>query len=1680
MRNRFKLAIALLLVGLILAVTGRHRLPLHPPAAEPDAPGHPAPTPARPLPAPPAPLMTPLLPDPTQAALSATDTVLVASTETRLPDGTLRRVRILKTPFKYPLWREESLLQPGDATHPDAVRSCQLMIADHAVVALHTPADGAALAARAAQLGLSLRRALHTPGRYLVSTPDPSPEALPRLLALLRQDPALIRYAEPDYVVHALDTVPNDPMFSALWGLRNSGRPGSDISATRAWDLATGGTQAVVAVIDTGIAYTHPDLAVNIWSNTAESANGLDDDGNGFIDDVRGWNFVADNNNPMDDHSHGTHCAGTIGALGNNALGVAGVNWTCRIIPLKFLDASGNGVDSDAADALHYVAELRRRGVNIRLTSNSWGGGDYTTALRDAIAENASLGILFAAAAGNNGLDNDQYAFYPASYGESNMLVVAATDSNDSLAYFSNYGAASVDLAAPGVTILSTVLNNTYGYKSGTSMATPHVAGVATLLFNAWPSAPADAVRDALRRGVDPVPSLAGLTLTGGRLNALKSLQRLFRIVHTPLEDQFITNADYAVTADIGPACFLATNSLPILYWNADGSTNYNALPLARLDLSHFQAAIPCQPRGSLVQYWIKAPSTLLPAVTFPTNAPALVCQFHVTPPSTLTVSGVPDLIGAISPPYGTQTYPSGKVFQAWAPLATPPSNGMRWACAGWTGTGSVPATGSTNTVAFTLSADSSLTWQWRREYALTQTNAYTAALNRTTWWPEHSLAQTLTADVALVAGGSNLMFTGWTLDGARQPDATHPASNPALGITMDQPHLARACYLADTLDADTNAISDWWESFFFGAAGINPDADPDGDGFSNRAEFLDRTDPTDPASRPTPPAILHTPLASPQPHPAPFEVVAIITDNFKVASTLFCWTRNGGPPVTNVMQNISNTCYRTSLPAPGTNTDQFQYWIMASDLLATRTNGPNTVIPSYPVTCVAPQVYRPLMAPAISSNLTLVITNSGTAPLFAEARILPGGLACDMEAGTSDWTHSGTNDLWTLSTNRSRSGSTAWYCGNPATHVYASNMKARLDTPPVYLTAGATLTFSHWIQSELDGQFWRPDWHANSCWDGGLVELSTNNGATFFTLTPVGGYPNLISGYYASPWPDQTPCYAGTGAWTQATFDLASFTDKVVIVRFEFGSDENTEEEGWYIDDVTLSPTTGPPGWLSLVSPAVTANAAMVSSLPFVHLDTGGIPTGDRRAALWLTSNDPLTPNTSLPLHLRVRSPGRLAWQQAAQTSTDGTGIVSFRSQASDADGDPCSLELQWSGGDGVWSNLWLASLGASQGSVSWSNIPLPFISNILTTAGGSLQTNQLSGTWTTLRPGYGPLFTTSAMIRGRLSDPLLTGDWTTCQPFMVDNELPPTPTHFLSLVHRTNTWSMNPVMNLRWDAMQESRGTGVTNYLFGTTTNPIPTPPQGSTANRTTLTAPVGDGTNLWAWVASRDGAGNVSAPAWFGPCWVDANPPTPTQAVVSLVLSPFGNYLVGASSITGSWSGFTDAGSGIAGYYYALTNASGTSKGQWTTNLAGVLSGLGADRTNTFFVWAQDRLGWIGQAASVSFLDLSPDGDWDHDGQLNREEETAGTDAANAASQFHLHLAHDAGQAGNRFEIRWPGLSNRHYGIRYSDTLAPALWLQLAGATNLAGINGTMSWSDRTDMLPHRFYRITITSP
>ena len=361
----------------------------------------------------------------------------------------------------------------------------------------------------------------------------PQGKARDRAVAELLGDPA-VAYAEPNWTM-SHQAVATDPIFTGnrtqdLWGMYgDASSPANQYGsqAAEAWAAGrTGSAGVYVGVIDEGIQLDHPDLAGQVWTNPSDRVDGIDNDRNGYVDDVNGWDFDGNNNTIYDGGTrgavddHGTHVSGTIGAKANNGQGVVGVNWNVTLISGKFLGRRGGSL-ANAVKAVDYFTDLKtRHGLPIVATNNSWGGGGFSQTLLDAIRRASNADILFVAAAGNSGTDNDATASYPSGYDVANVIAVAAIDRNGALASFSQYGATSVDLGAPGVGVWSTTAFNTYSSYNGTSMATPHVTGAAALYASTLPGSSAATIKAAILAAAVPTPSLAGKTVTGGRLNA--------------------------------------------------------------------------------------------------------------------------------------------------------------------------------------------------------------------------------------------------------------------------------------------------------------------------------------------------------------------------------------------------------------------------------------------------------------------------------------------------------------------------------------------------------------------------------------------------------------------------------------------------------------------------------------------------------------------------------------------------------------------------------------------------------------------------------------------------------------------------------------------------------------------------------------------------------------------------------------------------------------------------------------------------------------------------------------------------------------------------------------------------------------------------------------------------------
>lgn len=375
-----------------------------------------------------------------------------------------------------------------------------------------------------------------------IRDPEPVPESIYWRATKIRKRIARRKYrrairnnwiqSEQSYKTFSFASNDTWMRYDLLWGLHNAGgffwqnTPDIDINAPEAWEVTLGDSDLIVGVIDTGVHYRHPDLADNIFENPLEVLNGIDDDGNGYIDDIRGWDFHNGDNDPNDDNFHGTHVAGTIAAVGNNNRGVVGVAPGVQILPLKVMGSGGQGDTSNLVRAVEYAIGLKKRGINIAVLNASLGGGPEEAAMRDVLSKADRAGITFVAAAGNSSGNSDVEPIYPATYDVPNVISVASINKKGLLSAFSNYGPNSVDIAAPGEDIWSTIIFNLYLPSGGTSMAAPHVAGIAALVQSRYPNFTPAQIRARIMNTAKPYPDLKGKLIVPGLVDAARAVGR--------------------------------------------------------------------------------------------------------------------------------------------------------------------------------------------------------------------------------------------------------------------------------------------------------------------------------------------------------------------------------------------------------------------------------------------------------------------------------------------------------------------------------------------------------------------------------------------------------------------------------------------------------------------------------------------------------------------------------------------------------------------------------------------------------------------------------------------------------------------------------------------------------------------------------------------------------------------------------------------------------------------------------------------------------------------------------------------------------------------------------------------------------------------------------------------------
>ncbi len=614
------------------------------------------------------------------------------------------------------------------------------------------------------------------------------------------------------------------------------------------------------------------------------------------------------------------------------------------------------------------------------------------------------------------------------------------------------------------------------------------------------------------------------------------------------------------------------TNGEVRLCWttNAAGGL-YSTNLLSWSDGHSYTGAIPAQTIGTVVSYYLSATVSVYD-VRYPSNAPASLASVAFSGiPVSLDVFGTRTNSTVVTPDYGHHSYPSGSLVQATAQAVCTSGTTWRFLCNGWTGTGLSPTSSNSANADVTLNGNATLTWQWNEEVLLTQNSSPAGAVDQTSWHVTNSLAATVEAwafawDTS-VTPEVPYGLAGWIVDDVLWTNSLGQAPNPATGIFMNRPRTATAWYLPYWLDSDANELLDWWEYRNFGSLGIAAATDdPDGDGWMNYYENLDNTDPLDDYSFPTPPGISFTPLVSPQTSPPPWLISAVITDNFTVADVAVFWTANGGPVHTNSLTYVSSDMYQANIDPGGGSVVTMLYQLAAADLIPLQTDTAVFSTDSlYPILRFAPTNFGTVRLTRELFSQPVTVANDGNQPLSWQAVALVSSLQDSMENGTNGWAHAGSNDTWHLSKRRFASSSNAWYCGSESLQSYSAGMNARLVSTALTVGANGVLSVHHWLRAEPGaGTYY---------WDGGVVRISTNGGQTYSDIAPIGGYPHRIVPNVESPFAANTPCF-GSNDWIESRFDLSVYSGAVARIAFVFGSDMNTQDEGWYIDDVWIGST--------------------------------------------------------------------------------------------------------------------------------------------------------------------------------------------------------------------------------------------------------------------------------------------------------------------------------------------------------------------------------------------------------------------------------------------------------------------------------------------------------------------------
>lgn len=887
-------------------------------------------------------------------------------------------------------------------------------------------------------------------------------------------------------------------------------------------------------------------------------------------------------------------------------------------------------------------------------------------------------------------------------------------------------------------------------------------------------------------------------------------------IVHEPLINTYDTQTPHRVTCTLEPVGIYDPQAVTLV-WQTDREPELSHTQhMAQVDGNLFEGFIDAQQAKTRIAYSIHARNH----AGYESRWPAAEdTAFYVTERLNLTVYGSPLDYGAVSPDYGVTYSASGLVMTASAPEHVPESADSRYTCIGFFGTGSVPQSSTNREAAFQIDRHSMLVWQWKHEHRLTLSSTNAAFAAQSFWSPEGGTFAVPAVPQALTNGGTEYAFAEWRLDGTRSPAAPAYCGLSYGGLLVDAPHALEAVYLPAERDGDGNGIPDWWEYRYYGASGQDPQSDEDLDGYTLADEYADRTSPLDASVIPAPPVIRHTPLAENQSRPGPFAVRAAIDDTRGIASATVLWHRKTEAWQATPMSAVSNNLFEAQiglLSAPG---DDFEYRITAADLTGyTAQTDAYFFFLQYPVADTSR--FHDLNVVSLPTQLALSafmdLHNTGNADMTWSLRLarVESILATNLPA----WDTASLGQPWEISTNRAASAPYALHAKLLSDSAVKLPVRSTITFPPTLLGPHAVLSFKHWIHSEIDGNTTR-------AFDGGIVEISTDGGTTFEQLR--GPYTHTIYGWQASPWPDGTPCFAGkgTGEWQTVTFDLAAlypemngFSGRTVRFRFHYGGDNNTDMEGWYIDDVSVSPLLSQNGFANSIEPGYgyTVPAGNFKRILWSNFPTS-LDVRNDNLTVFLESNDPVSPRFSFYWQIKIRDYPVLSGLSAAQTTT-GDGLMKLTTDVYDVDGEPVSLAVQWSPDGGKsWAPAALTNLFAAFGSAP-AHTATGDIANISTSQRSLPATNRLAATWASREIAPSILVNTQLVFRITADNTYYRATYATGK-LTVDNEPPVfTPgTLTVSPLSAVGPYAVTAnLLTLTWPAATDNPATNLTYHLL------------------------------------------------------------------------------------------------------------------------------------------------------------------------------------------------------------------------------------------------------------------------